>query len=68
MAYENYKLGVPQDGIYEEILNSDDLRFGGGGVINPEPMHSQRGICHGLEYSVNLRMPPLGMVILKKVI
>ena len=68
VAYENYKLGVPQDGIYEEILNSDDLRFGGGGVINPEPMHSQRGICHGLEYSVNLRMPPLGMVILKKVI
>jgi len=66
VVYEDYMLGVPQDGIYEEILNSDDERFGGGGVINSAPMRSQREPYHGLGYSLKLRIPPLGIVVLRK--
>lgn len=33
--YPNYLLRVNQAGIYQEILNTDDIRWGGSGVIHP---------------------------------
>ena len=37
----DYKIGVPRAGIYRELLNSDDTRFGGSGILNA-PMHSHK--------------------------
>ncbi len=66
VAYEDYKIGVPYKGVYEEIFNSDDKRFGGSGVINTGELVAAPEEIHGLEHSVRLRVPPLGMTVIKR--
>ncbi len=41
------------------MLNSDDLKYGGSGVINSKPIKT------GEYNSLNLVVPPLGVTILK---
>ena len=31
---EGFRLGVPQEGVYQELFNSDDVEFGGSGKVN----------------------------------
>jgi len=62
---DNYRLGVPRDGWYREILNTDSSHYGGsdvglGGGVAAEPVP-----WHGQPYSLSLRLPPLGALILK---
>jgi 1,4-alpha-glucan branching enzyme len=61
-----YRLGVPHAGIYDEILNSDDLRFGGSGVVNSQPMQSGPIYWQSCPHSIMLTLPPLSTVILKR--
>ena len=73
-TYPDYFLPVPEDGIYEEIFNSDSIRYGGSGVTNegvrfssrpnPEPLDG-RAAESILPYAVRLRLPPLGATVLK---
>ena len=65
VAYEGFRMGVPK-GCYEEIINSDDERFGGSGVVNLGEMKSEDTEAHGYENSLTLRVPPLGITILRK--
>ncbi len=65
VAREDFRLGVPQ-GNYEEIINSDDERFGGSGVINTGVIKTEDVWAHGFEKSVRLRVPPCGMTVLKR--
>ena len=62
---ENYRIGVPERGYYRELLNSDASCYGGGDVGNAGGVHSDDYSTHGLPYSVNLRLPPLAILILK---
>jgi len=66
-TYENFFLRVSKEGVYEEIFNSDDERYGGSGVTNTGvQFESTRDKVFG-KYSegIHLRVPPLGAVILK---
>lgn len=62
---ENYMIGVPINTEYSEILNSDDEKYGGSGVVNRKPLKPDENGADGLPYSINLTLPPLGAVILK---
>ncbi len=62
---ENYRIGVPEPGYYRELLNSDASCYGGGDVGNGGGVHSDDFGAHGLPYSVNLRLPPLAILILR---
>ncbi|SJM52125.1 1,4-alpha-glucan branching protein GlgB [Gulosibacter sp. 10] len=62
---EDYRLGVPSGGAWNEVLNSDDTRFGGSGVVNGELVASAEP-AHGQSQSVALRIPPLGATFLKR--
>lgn len=62
---ENYRIGVPDSGYYRELLNSDAGLYGGGNVGNEGGAHSDDMSAHGLPYSINLRLPPLAILILK---
>jgi 1,4-alpha-glucan branching enzyme len=62
---ENYKIGVPEAGIWKEIFNSDDEDFGGSNQKNaemlatiPEPMHSR-------EQAISLQLAPLAVQFFK---
>ncbi len=62
---DNYRIGVPASGYYRELLNSDASCYGGGDVGNAGGAHSDDFASHGLPYSLNLRLPPLAILILK---
>lgn len=65
IARENYLLGVPTEGVYEEILNSDKEEFGGSGVINVGELRTVGQPWNNCPDSVCLRVPPLGMTVLR---
>ncbi len=61
---ENYRIGVPKEGKYVEVLSSDDTLFGGSGFRNFE-VFSEKIPFHGKDYSISLKLPPLGIIFLK---
>jgi len=61
----NYRVGVPREGFWMEVLNSDASDYGGSGQgsmggVKAEPISS-----HGHPYSLNLTLPPLAVVYFK---
>jgi 1,4-alpha-glucan branching enzyme len=61
-----YRIGVPEDGWYREILNSDSEIYGGSNVGNGGGVPAEPTPMHGFDYSISLMVPPLGFVMLKK--
>ncbi|GAK49126.1 1,4-alpha-glucan-branching enzyme [Candidatus Moduliflexus flocculans] len=60
-----YRIGAPLAGHYDQLLNSDDWRYGGSGVVMEGGATTDELPWQGLQYSLNLTLPPLGMVVLK---
>jgi len=65
LVRDNYRLGVPASGEWEEIFNSDSKTFGGSDVRNPQPIASTDEPLHGKDQSIAVSLPPLGVVYLK---
>jgi len=63
---DQYRIGVPAAGYYREALNSDAAAYGGSNVGNFGGVDSHDIPSHGLPYSISLRLPPLGALILKR--
>ncbi|MCX5385779.1 1,4-alpha-glucan branching enzyme [Streptomyces sp. NBC_00083] len=58
-----YRLGVPESvSAWQETLNTDEARYGGGGVGNPDPLKPDPTPSHGRPVSINLTLPPLATV------
>ena len=53
-------------GTYEEIFNSDDEKYGGSGIINRSPLTSQRIPWNNRQSSIELKVPPLAVTILRR--
>ncbi len=66
--YEEYRIGVPRPGIYEEAFNSDDEAYGGSGVTNKGAKFvSENTPWNGQKQSIVMRVPPLGGTVLRYV-
>ncbi|MFN3530495.1 MAG: 1,4-alpha-glucan branching protein GlgB [Bacteroidia bacterium] len=63
---DQYRIGVPEEGFYEEIFSTDRIEFGGSGVLNAEPIAAEYFHYQWKDHSLQLRLPPLGMLILRK--
>ena len=63
---DNYLVGVPHAGHWAEQLNSDALLYGGSGVGNQGGVDSVPVAAHGYFQALNLRLPPLGILLLKQ--
>ena len=61
----NYRVGVPRGGRWREILNSDAAEHGGSGHGNLGGVEASPLGIHGRPFSLNLTLPPLGVVFLK---
>ncbi|MEY2850435.1 MAG: hypothetical protein RJA96_306 [Actinomycetota bacterium] len=59
VPHENYQLPFPNAGIWTEVLNTDDLNYGGSGVSN-EP------VIVGASQIASVRIPPLATVWFKR--
>ncbi len=62
---EDYRIGVPQAGIYDEIFNSDSMWYGGSNVGNAGGILALDQPHHGREHSIPLSLPPLAAIVLK---
>jgi len=65
---QNYRVGVPRGGAWNEILNSDASIYGGSGQGNLGSVETAPIPCHGRTHSLNLTLPPLGIVFLRSVV
>ncbi|HPZ81185.1 MAG TPA: 1,4-alpha-glucan branching protein GlgB [Candidatus Atribacteria bacterium] len=61
----NYQIGVPREGFYQEILNTDSEIYGGSNLGNWGGVWTESISRHGQPFSLNLTLPPLGSLILK---
>jgi len=62
---EDYRIGVPYQGKYIEIFNTDYADFGGSGQINLL-LTADDLPWHRSLYSLSLKLPPLGVVFIKR--
>jgi 1,4-alpha-glucan branching enzyme len=60
---QNYRVGVPREGFWKEVLNSDAPLYGGSGQGNFGGLHAVALPIHGQLYSLNMTLPPLGIVV-----
>ena len=58
VPHEHYRMYIPKPGKYREVLNTDDLKYGGSGITNQEVVVGDD--CHGI-----LRIPPMATIWLE---
>ncbi len=61
----NYRVGVPKDGFWREVLNSDANLYGGSGHGNLGGIEATPIPSHGKYYSLSLILPPLAILFFK---
>lgn len=65
MVRYNYRIGMPYQGYYREILNSDDHKYGGAGVHNDQRLETAPIARHSRQHSLALTLPPLATLVLE---
>ena len=63
--YENFRIGLPKQGDWIELLNTDAEIYGGSGVGNYGSVKAEAIPMHGREFSASVNIPPLGAIWLK---
>ena len=63
--HEDYYIGVPEYGIYDEVFNSDDPRYGGSGISNGKNIESVDIAIHGYNQAIKIKIPPLSVSFIK---
>jgi 1,4-alpha-glucan branching enzyme len=62
----SYRMGVPEKGYYRELINSDAALYGGSNIGNDGGVEAQATPWHQYQHSVEIQLPPLGMLILRR--
>ena len=62
---DEYCIGVPKYGLYDEGFNSDEERFGGSGVVNGNNIKTEVMKIHGFDQGLSLTLPPLSVIYLR---
>ena len=64
---ENYRVGAPGEGFYQEVLNTDAETDGGSNVGNRGGLNAETEAWQGRTHSLGIRLPPLGVVGFKRI-
>ena len=62
--YWDYDVGVPYEGTYEEILNTDKGVYGGWDQYNGLPLTTHGSGAHNQKYKVTVKLPSFGAIYL----
>ena len=65
VPHMDYRVGLPIPGKYKEIMNSDAEIYGGSSITNPGVLVAEEYLCDGRQYSIPIKLPPLGVSVLK---
>ena len=63
---DGYRVGVSEPGDYLEILNTDAAHYGGSNVGNAGRVGAESVGAHGRDWSLELALPPLATVYLRR--
>jgi 1,4-alpha-glucan branching enzyme len=66
VARKLYEVGVPEEGFYQEILNTDSELFGGSNLGNGGLVSSRPIAKHNRPNSIAITLPPLAVVVFRK--
>lgn len=61
-ALGDYRIGLPEDGYWEEILNTDASAYEGSGAGNLGGVHAEPAPHHGRPYSAAITVGPRATV------
>ncbi len=59
--YATYKFGIPYEGKYKMIFNSEDKRFGGKSMISSKPKETKEEFFDGRPNSLSLKLLPMSV-------
>jgi 1,4-alpha-glucan branching enzyme len=62
----SYEFGVPEEGFYEEVLNTDSEQFGGSNMGNGGMVSSRAIPRHDRAHSIAVTLPPLAVLAFRK--
>jgi 1,4-alpha-glucan branching enzyme len=62
----NYRLGLPNDGYYREIINTDGETYGGSNVGNLGGLEAENVEWQGRTHSIVVNLPPLAVIAFKR--
>ncbi|WP_028584905.1 1,4-alpha-glucan branching protein GlgB [Desulfogranum mediterraneum] len=62
---KDYRIGVPQAGSYNELINSDLGVYSGSDVVRNQQLEATAEPCHGKNYTLSLTLPASATLILK---
>ncbi|RMH31504.1 MAG: 1,4-alpha-glucan branching protein GlgB [Nitrospirae bacterium] len=65
VARADYRIGVPREGWYREVLNSDAECYGGSNLGNLGGVQAEPVPWHGQPYSLRIMLPPLAVLLFK---
>ena len=65
LVRSGYRIGVPQEGSYVELLNTDSVQYGGSGVGLQGEIQTEDIEAHGRPHSLQIDLPPLATIMLK---
>ncbi|MEW6614548.1 MAG: 1,4-alpha-glucan branching protein GlgB [Thermodesulfobacteriota bacterium] len=60
-----YRVGVPCNGFWKEVLNSDSELYGGSGHGNLGGVEATPVQAHGRDHSISITLPPLGILFFR---
>jgi len=62
---EGYRIGVPEAGVYKEVINTDSSYYHGSNVSNGRHIFTEDVKMMGFSQSIKITLPPLAGLILK---
>ena len=62
MPRSGWRIGVPQGGLWREVLNTDSDHYGGSNVGNHGGVKAEPVPMHGQAQSLSLNLPPLAVL------
>ena len=65
MPRENYRVGLPEGGAWQELLNTDSTHYGGTGRRQPRRGEAEERGWHDQPFSAEVTLPPLAAVWLR---
>lgn len=61
-----YRIGVPVEGKWKLVLNSDDKKYGGSGYLKIRNVKAKKIPYNNRNYSISVDLPPLAVIFLKR--
>ena len=65
IAYDDYRVGVPKEGTYKLLINSESSKYGGESTSRKANYKAEQQECDGREYSLGYPLAPYGVAIFK---